>query len=329
MKDYQKTERSLEDLKTQIKRYHERDVPGFRTWIHQAFGSLLSQQRDMSQQFHSKRELLMEVEELVFRYDLTDIEAYRKAVWRRAHPTEAEEEDLKFEQEQQARRARAKNPDRHNRDDDDDTEPWDDVFGDDADEDFESIPDAEWDCFSDFFENATGHRPPARGSRPPQQENKSAKEVYRTIVRNLHPDHHGHMSEARKNLWHEAQAAYRDHDIQALYNILARCEGGEAGLGNHSPVSLIRNLTTQMKKALQSTRSKIRSTKSNPAWDYEVKIKNPAFVRRIQQSIDDEIQILKHDLEQINSLLSELEWHANHTPPARLRNPHRGRHARC
>lgn len=325
LKDYQKAERSLEQLKAQIKRYHERDIPGFRSWLHQAFGTLLSKQREISQQFHAKRQLLMEVEELVFRYDLSDIEAYRKAIWRRDHPKEAEEEDLQYEQERQARRARAQNPDLNNADDDDDSDPFDESFGDGADEDFDSVPDDEWENFSDFFENATGQRPPPRGARPSQKEDKSAKEVYRTIVRRLHPDHHGHMSEARKNLWHEAQAAYRNHDTQALYNILARCEGGEAGLGTHSPVSLIHNLTAQMKRALQSTRSKIRHTKSDPAWDYETKIKNHAFVRNIQQSITGEVRAMQHDLDEINSLLSELEWHANHSPPTRTKKARRNR----
>ena len=98
----------------------------------------------------------------------------------------------------------------------------------------------------------TGIRPPGRASakgpsgRSPEEE-RSSKALYRTIVRRLHPDHHGHMDETRRNLWHETQEAYRRRDLNALYSILARCDNGEAGLGAHSPVSLVLRLTRQLK----------------------------------------------------------------------------------
>ena len=37
---YHKAERDLDTLKSQLKRYHAQDVPGFRAWMHRTFGGL-------------------------------------------------------------------------------------------------------------------------------------------------------------------------------------------------------------------------------------------------------------------------------------------------
>ncbi len=312
LKDYQKHERSLEQLKSQLKQHHERDIPGFRSWLHQTFGQILTNSRELVEKIRDKQALVNEIGFLVRHRNLSEPEAYLKAKWRRAHPKEAEEEDLRLAQEEEQRRKQ--NPDAH--DPEEDADDRNDIFGLD-DEDFESIPDNDYDDFSDFFESFFGARPPARTPHRSHAETKTIKELYRAIVRRLHPDHHGHMSEARKNLWHEAQAAYSRHDTQALQSILARCDNEETGLGAHTPVSTIHLLIRKLKQSLQSTRSEIRRAKSNPAWDYQTRIKNPAFIRRIRADLTDEADDLATELNSIDALLAELEWQATHPPPPR------------
>ncbi len=322
LKDYHKAEQSLEQLKSQLKRFREQDTPGFKSWLHQTFGSLLTRQRELAQTIADKQNLLLEIEDIAARYRLSDVAAFRKVQWRRAHPEEAQAEDLRFEEEQQRLEARRKRPGAE-------SDPWDeetdadDFFGND---DFKSVGDDEWTSFSDFFEEMTGVRPPPRAAKRSPQEERSARDLYRTIVRRLHPDHHGAMSEARKNLWHEAQEAYRRRDVNALYNVLARCENGESGLGQHTPVSLIRRLTAQLKQAIQSTRSEIRRMKTDPAWNYEERTRDPRYVGGIRSELQSAIHLAEHDLRSVDDVLAHLERQANRPqrpPTSRRRRPPR------
>jgi hypothetical protein len=310
LKDYQKAERELERHKNLLKRYHEEDIPGFRSWIHKNFGHLLTRQRELAQALDENRNTVFEIQALASRYHLPEAAAYKKLLWRRAHPAEAEEEDRQWEEAMERKRKKSNHP------------SLDDIFGDEDDDgftDFESeladMPDDAKAGFTDFFEEMTGIRLPHRSSETSNAEGKTAKELYRTIVRRLHPDHHGQMSEARKVLWHEAQAAYRQKDTNALYNILARCDGGESGLGAQSAVSLIQNLTRQLKQSLRTTKQEIKQVKRDPAWDFHTRTQDPKFGQKIRRELEDEITNGEWNLKSVENLLKQLEREANRPPP--------------
>ena len=314
--DYRQAEQKLEQLKKQVQRYHEHDVPGFRAWMHHACGRLLARQRELLNAIEEKRGLLMEIEAWADVHDLSFAAAYRKVLWRRAHPREAEEEDRQMAAK--AAKGDGRNPEDWSEDDD-----WDDPF---TEDDFGS-PDDAWDAFADMFERMTGKRPPSRAGRGGRQvetpDQKSAKELYRTIVRRLHPDHHGHMNEARKSLWHEAQEAYRAQDVNALYSILARCDEGAGGIGDHTPVSVIRRLILQFKKTMRSVGQDIRRAKSDQAWDFETRVRDPRFVRRIRVELEDTIREAEWHLESLTDTLTSLDRAA--ARPASPRKPGRAR----
>lgn len=320
---HHKAERALDQLKNQIKRYHEQDVPGFRSWVHRTFGHLLTRQRELQHALEEKRAFIYEMQAMAERYRLSELAAYRKVLWRHAHPDEAQEEDRQFEEAETHRhQSHAKGNQSDDIFDDDDLE-LDDIFGGD---DFEDIPNGQWDDFSEFFERITGLRLPSRDSHRPHPDQKSVKEVYRSIVRQLHPDHHGQMTDVRKALWHEAQDAYRRHDLNALHSILARCDNGEAGLGDHSPISLIRRLTQQLKASSQATKREIRNMRRDVAWDFETRTRNPNFVRGVKIDLEDMVNNLEWNLTEIQRELARLDRLANRQAqqdrPVR-RNPHR------
>ncbi|MEI6810021.1 MAG: hypothetical protein WCN95_14990 [bacterium] len=294
LKDYRQAELKVDRLKKQLKRFHERDVPGFRVWVHKTFGEVLARQRELIIQLDEKRDMIVEIEELATIYDLSPAAAYRKALYRQAHPREAEEEDRRMAEEA---RKNGRGDDTH------DDDPL-------ADSDFDG-PDGAWEAFAEMFERMTG-KPPLRpeGQKGPHSESpdqKSAKELYRTIVRRLHPDHHGHMNEGQKNLWHETQQAYRSRDINTLYGILARCDGGEAGIGDYTPVSLIRRLTLQFKKTLRAIDGEIRKAKIDPAWDYENRVRDRRFVSQIRYDLENACKDAEWQLKSIAATLASLE----------------------
>lgn len=318
LKDYQKAEQELERQKNLLKRFHEEDVPGFRSWVHQQFGHLLTRQRELTQAIDESRNTIFEIQALASRYHLSEAVAYKKLLWRRAHPAEAEEEDRRWEEVMERERQKNERHAKHAHTPDDEEDDDQAAF---ANNDFASISDDAWENFSDYFEDMTGIRPPKRDTQTSKVDGKTAKELYRNIVRRLHPDHHGQMTEAVKGLWHEAQAAYRRKDTNALYNILARCEGGESGLGKQSAVSLIQNLTRQLKQVLRTTKQEIKQIKKEPAWDFKTRILDPKFGSMIRHDLEDEIVEGEWNLKSVTNLLKQLEREANR--PARHGRPRR------
>jgi hypothetical protein len=286
-----KAEKALAKLKEQLKRYHEKDVPGFRSWVHRTFGHLLTCQRELQHALEEKRTLVYEIQAIADRYGLSEVAAYQKVLWRRAHPDEAQEEDRQFE-EAELKRKEAHRKGGH--------PALEDLF----DDDFDNWPDDEWSEGDDFCENPTVHGMEPHADRP-HPDQKSVKDLYRTIVRQLHPDRHGEMTEARKALWHEAQDAYRRHDVNALHSVLARCDTGEAGLGEHTPVSLIQRLTRQLKSAAQATKHEMRNRRRDVAWDYETRIRNPRFIQDVRSDLQGMVESLQWSLNEIDR---ELEY---------------------
>ena len=290
---HQKAEKALAQLKDQLKRYHERDVPGFRSWVHRTFGNLLTRQRELQHALEEKRTLVYEIQEMADRYGLSEFAAYQKVLWRRAHPDEAQEEDRLYEEAElkrkESRRKRGK-PD------------LDDLFEDD----FDDWLAEEWGESDDFSEETDEKSAEPHADRP-HPDQKSIKELYRTIVRQLHPDRHGEMTDARKALWHEAQDAYRRHDLNALHSVLARCDAGEAGLGDHTPVSMIQRLTQQLRAAAQAAKHEMRNRRRDVAWDYETRIRNPRYIQDVRSDLQGMVNDLQWSLNEIERELARLD----------------------
>jgi hypothetical protein len=101
------------------------------------------------------------------------------------------------------------------------------------------------------MEDMTGHRPPDMHEdnwrEPALESPKDVKEIYRTIVRQLHPDMNGQMDDSKAALWHEAQEAYRRNDVAALNSVLGRCK--EISRGTRSGDSLSDDPTARNRHA--------------------------------------------------------------------------------
>lgn len=317
IQEHRKAERALDQFKADLKRYHEKDVPGFCAWMHQNFGHLMTQQRELEKAIREKMDLSLEIHSIAERYNLLMSDAYVKVEWRRAHPEEAEAEDRKYEEE-----LRKHNDEMFGKPPGDDSgmaEDWgdDDIFGEDE------------AAFEEFSEEMLGRAVGAHRGKGAHLDQKTLKELYRNIVRRLHPDHHGHMSEARAALWNEAQEAYRRHDLNALHNILARCDSGGTGIGDHTPVSLIRRMTAQLKEAARSMRREIRSVCRGPAWNYETRVADGRVVRGIEREIQGVVTGLRGELAEISGWLTALRHEAQWRADARAhhRRPNRRRAA--
>jgi hypothetical protein len=296
LESYHKAERELSKASEQLKRYHERDIPGFRSWCHRTFGKLFVQLRDLQTALNEKQAMAREISDVAARYDLGEVEAYREYLWRKANPEAAEEKDRLREEELHRlaeEERKKKTPE----------EVEEELFG-------EDLEDEDLGELEDMFNAFMGMPRPKRGKKN-DGDQKTARELYRTIVRTLHPDHHGHMSETRKHLWDEAQTAWRERDVEALKSVLAQCEGGDIGIGPRSAVSTILQMTKRLKDALRRSRGQIRQLSRKLEWNYETRKSNPAYARKVETLILDDIRMIRFQLERLNRIVATLEQKAS------------------
>lgn len=282
---FHKLEGELAKLQNQIRRYEEHDLPGFSAWCHRTFGNLFVQLRRLQAALQEKQTVARAISDLAFRLDLTELEAYREYLWRRDNPEKAEAEDLRREEESRERKEKEEAAGKPRKK--------------------EEPPEEEWDEMHDFFATMAGLKP----RRPKKQEEdpKTARELYRSIVRMLHPDHHGKMSESGKHLWDEAQTAWRNHDIKTLKNVLDQCETHEIGVGAQTAVSVILQMTKRLTEAARRARSQIRHLSRKMEWNYEARKNNPVFVRKVERVILDDIRLIRFQHDRLARAMEALE----------------------
>jgi hypothetical protein len=69
------------------------------------------------------------------------------------------------------------------------------------------------------------------------------KELYRSVVRRLHPDSQREMTAQKTEWWHQAQMAYEAGDVEQLEVILTLCEIGDSGTTANTSASLLQRIT--------------------------------------------------------------------------------------
>src|SRR5258708_6972089 len=202
----------LEKLRAEWKRFEHEDKPAFERWMAATFGPLLSELREQESLLREKQALVHEVEDEMFFAGARSYRAAYAAVMRRRTsppsaagsdpgepPPSGEEDDYfgnpfadgmpEFEQhllfEDFLRAVLGMNPDRM------------------SEKSYEAM-------FEDFKAKILGQggREPRRRERPAEPakpEQARIKEIYRVLVRRLHPDTRADKDADISALWHEVQ----------------------------------------------------------------------------------------------------------------------------
>jgi hypothetical protein len=135
---------------------------------------------------------------------------------------------------------------------------------------------------------------------PPDDGNGNWKatcaKLYRTLVRKLHPDHHGTMDAARTALWHRVQTAYRDRDLDALEDCLRACEGLDAGTSTVR-VSVLRELTLAASRRVSVLRRTIGRLKREIAWGFTDLVNRDRLAARFRRDLERDRKTMAAELE--------------------------------
>ena len=234
-------------------RYRTLDVPVFARELALCAGPLREEMRVLLPKYEELADLLSEVmDEILFSGDAPSVCLARVE----AHADEPELPDASdpFPDEEK----------------DPDSEPdfEDELRGDEGDDDTWDADDVSEDDFDDLLRQMMGLPPKAKKPRQEAPKDCRLKDLYRELVRTLHPDQGGHMTPERMHLWHEVQEAYRKGDL-ARMEILHSKSGLATDLtSSATPISRLLSITDLFKKSLRDLKRQMRPAMDDPAWKF-------------------------------------------------------------
>jgi hypothetical protein len=95
------------------------------------------------------------------------------------------------------------------------------------------------------------------------------KEIYRILVRRLHPDTGRDRSNPQtRKLWDELQEAYSALDIERMEVLLAITDLHESGSAVRSTLYHLRQVALQLRNQLDGLKVRLRQARKSPAWTF-------------------------------------------------------------
>jgi hypothetical protein len=158
---------------------------------------------------------------------------------------------------------------------------------------------------------AAGQDQPA-GQAP--AANPQLKDLYRALVRRLHPDVQGAMSAQRKEWWHQAQAAYESGDVAQLELLLTLCEIDDHGTTTRTSVSLLMRITRQFRSSLRTLKSRIGEYRLDPAWHFSAVQDRRPLLDQSERLLKSELFDLQRTLAALNAQLEGWARQARRAP---------------
>ncbi|VGO20267.1 J domain-containing protein [Pontiella sulfatireligans] len=192
-------------------------------------------------------------------------------------------------------------------------------FGDDEEDDFDDAFFEDIEAFIEEMANgASSNRGRIHSPRDERlcREEKTIKELYRRIARQLHPDGAGGATPVQLELWHAAQAAYENLDLETLERIDARCDLLDTESTKSAPVSSIQKGIAYYKKACTRFRRAIRDAKREPEWGFLTwsKPKKQRVLKEHNRELETEIRYFTRLLNDHKNQLKAMR-----NPPAALK----------
>jgi|GEM_PF-1182775 len=304
--EYHKKEKNVESARVQLETFEQGDKPAYERWDASCFGALLTEIRNLTGLLQQKNAILNEVEDEYYFAGCSRAEAYRRVT---SPPEEmppgedpsqnkydedsGEDADPFFGSYGESGKNKGpalKPPPGFNAEEYDAMSDFDKRS---FREDYAKIaqmshllmgtrlqPFEEW--LDDLRNKGTGRRAnkpkgkiPAHDTasqRPVDRRSELLKEIYRSLVRALHPDHRkAELTPREYELWLQVQNAYHRKDLEALEALSGRVHISITKQANNLPLSVIRRMRKDMEAALKGLKKQLTTARKHPAWKFAQK----------------------------------------------------------
>lgn len=137
-------------------------------------------------------------------------------------------------------------------------------------------------------------------------EVKELKQLYRAIVKALHPDLHSGMTQASIRLFHHAVKTYENADLVELRMIYTMV--GEPQSLEEKPNSLaeLRSEKDRLSKLLQSIQDRITDIKSSYPYTMKSFLQSPEKINKREAELKETISQMKEDISRYDTKIKEM-----------------------
>ena len=296
------TKARLERARAAWHRFERKDKPAFVRWRAREFGALLSRAREVEEQIRDAQALVHEVEMEMRRGFQDAHSAYQRVMFRRENPAAANEEEPEAYQERRdasrklsdfekealfqewVQRSLGTNPDKM------DDEAYSTSFEAFKTHMFRSAPEE--------ARPRNINRPAAKKRmqeevEPEEAEERSVdprvKELYRILVRRLHPDLRDDASAAVSGLWHEVQEAYAASDVAHMEILLALVDIESNNMGAQTSISQMRAILMELERALRALEKSLLEAEGEDAWNFAQSGPNGDLRLRVERQLKSDL----------------------------------------
>jgi hypothetical protein len=290
----------LERARSGWHHFERKDKPAFARWRAREFGALLSRAREVETEIGECQALMHEVEMEMRRAFQDPYSAYQRVLFRRENPSAAAAAEASvprdaghggrklsdFEKEalfqEWVQRSLGTNPDKM------DDEAYSTSFEAFKSHMFQAAPPEP--APNDY---RTRRKAPMTEEEDEQEEEIVAqdarvKELYRRLVRRLHPDLRADGNAAVGALWHEVQEAYAASDV-ARMEILLALSDIETNRAAEQSVAQMRALLTELQRALGALEKSLEEAGREDAWDFARMGPNADLHLRVERELKMEL----------------------------------------
>ncbi len=279
-KEYEKASRDLEKGRSELDRFQKEDLPQFTRWLNRCFGALLTELRETARRIDECRELILEIEFEALSSGASHARAYARVKQRREDPESGEANDDPF----------GPRPD------------FDDKGG------FEES----------FNEGFAGYSPwEQEKEKPKTPPGSRLKELYRALVRRLHPDGQEDYTSQKEEWWHKVQEAYESGNEEEMELILSLCEIEETGTTEKTSLSLLQRITKQLKRSLLQIKRQLTVFRRDPAWNFSARRDRESLAVELRCKLEAQLRTLRQEQEEMEQLLRYWEYQAVRRPRRR------------
>jgi hypothetical protein len=311
----------LEKARGDWNRFETEDKPAFGRWMAATFGAVLTRLRENDARIAERENLIREVKaELAWGKSRSHRAAYAQVLRRRAHPSEAPPTDSAqpnpgfaeegpaapdpFEQEllfeEFMRMFLGLDPDQLSE------TKYEKLFAEFKANVFDRInPDSELPRDSP---------PPA----PPPSRHGRIKEIYRVLVRRLHPDTRTHSGSGVSPFWHEVQQAYRTGNLERLEMLLALTDLESGQAGDQTSLAQMRAVVRELRRAFNLVQKNLRGARKDSAWNFSRTQDRTLLQARLRNQFEEDLAVQGARLQDLEALIAR--WTDSRRSPRRTAN---------
>ena len=323
----------FEKARAEWRQFETEDCPAYKSWLARMFGPLLTELRENDRLLREQRMLLREVNmERIWGPSHDPRKAYAEVMKRRESPEPEEELDSQagesgFEEfEGDSHGGNSPEGSEGGERDGGESERhaqfngiFFNLFGFDPrqmpGEDYRRLFQA-WEAgkFSEAssfeFEEDSYDEWGFGGEPSSQNADARIKEIYRILVRRLHPDLRTDKGAPVSSIWHDIQEAYAARDLERLEMLLALTEMVDGRSSSMSTLGQMREAVAELKRSLRAVQSSIREARTHPAWKFTQTMDLDSLEEVIRRDFTESVREQRRELREIKRTLDE--WSKPH-----------------